>query len=67
MNPYDSTVIAHSCVSPWRRRVLLVTAGGPVVVYLEVYDHEVPVVISPVMQATGWQIVHTLVWFRSQC
>ena len=25
MNPYDSTVIAHSCVSPWRRRVLLVT------------------------------------------
>ena len=27
--------------------------------YLEVYDHEVPLVISPVMQATGWQIVHT--------
>ena len=40
------------------------TAGGPIVVYLEVYDHEVPLVISPVMQATGCQIVHTWVWFH---
>ena len=25
-------------------------------------DHEVPLVMSPVIQATGWQIVHILVW-----
>ena len=35
--------------------------GGPVVVCLEVCDHEVLLVISPVMQATGWRIVHTWV------
>ena len=32
---------------------------GPVVVHLEVCDHEVLLVMSPVMQATGWRIVHT--------
>ena len=32
------------------------TAGGPVVVYLEVCNHEV---MSPVMQAAGWRIVLT--------
>ena len=26
---------------------------------LEVCNHEVPLVMSPVMQATGWRIVHT--------
>ena len=40
------------------------TAGGPVIVYLEVCNHEVPLVMSPVMQATEWQIVHTWVWFQ---
>ena len=25
-------------------------------------DREVPLVMSPVFQATGWQIVHILVW-----
>ena len=25
-------------------------------------DHEVPLVMSPVIQTTGWQIVHILVW-----
>ena len=25
-------------------------------------DHEIPLVMSPVIQATGWQIVHILVW-----
>ena len=34
------------------------TAGAPVVVYLEVCVHEVPQVMSPVMQATGLQNVH---------
>ena len=29
--------------------------------YLEVCNHEVPLVMSPVMQATGWQIVDTWV------
>ena len=28
------------------------TAGGPVVVYLEVLNYEVPLVMSPVIQAT---------------
>ena len=38
------------------------TAREPVVMFLEVVnDHEVPLVMSPVMQATGWQIVHTWV------
>ena len=40
------------------------TAGRPVVVYLEVCDHEVPLVMSPVMQATAWRIVHTWVWLH---
>jgi len=35
------------------------TAGEPVVVYPEVCNHEVPLVMSPVMQATGWRIVLT--------
>ena len=30
----------------------------PVIVHLEVCDHEVLLVMSPVMQATGWRIVH---------
>ena len=30
--------------------------------YLEVCVLEVPLVMSPVIQATGWQIVHILVW-----
>ena len=34
-------------------------AGGPVVVYLEVCDHEIPLGMSPVMQATGQRIEHT--------
>ena len=33
------------------------TPGGPVVAYLGVCDHEVPLVISPVMQAMGWRNV----------
>ena len=36
-------------------------AGGLVVVYLEVCDHEVPLGMSPVIQATGRRIVHTWV------
>ena len=32
------------------------TAGGPVVVYLEVCDHVVPLVMSPVMQATDFEL-----------
>ena len=35
------------------------TAGGPVVVYLEVCVLEVQLLMSPVLQATGWQNVHT--------
>lgn len=35
------------------------TPGEPVVVYPEVCNHEVPLVMSPVMQATGWRIVLT--------
>ena len=31
--------------------------GGPVIVHLEVCDHEVLLVMSPVTQATGWRIV----------
>ena len=33
--------------------------GGPVKVHLEVCDHEVLLVMSPVIQAKGWQNVHT--------
>ena len=33
------------------------TAGGLVVVYLEVCDHEVPLVMSSVLQATRLQLV----------
>ena len=36
-----------------------------VVVYLEVCDHEVPLVMSPVIQATGRRIVHNWVWDKS--
>ena len=36
-------------------------AGGPVVVFLEVCDHEVPLGMSPVIQATGRRIVHAWV------
>ena len=32
--------------------------------YLEVCNHEVPLVMSPVMQATGWQIVQIWVWLH---
>ena len=39
-------------------------AGGLVVVYLEVCDHEVPLEMSPMMQATGQRIVHTWVWLH---
>ena len=39
----------------------LYMAGGPVVLYLEVCDHEVPLGMSPVIQATGRRIVHTWV------
>ena len=39
-------------------------AGGPVFVYLEVCDHEVPLGMSPVIQATGRRIVHTWVWLH---
>ena len=35
------------------------TAGEPVAGYAEVFIHEVPLVMSPVMQATGWRIVLT--------
>ena len=34
------------------------TAGEPVVVYTEVCNHEVPLVMSPVIQATGWNSAH---------
>ena len=37
------------------------TAGEPVVVFTEVCNHEVPLVMSPVIQATGWRIVLTCV------
>ena len=40
------------------------TVGGPVVVYLEVCDHEVPLVTSPVMQATRRRIVDMWVWLH---
>ena len=40
------------------------TPEGPVVAYLEVCDHEVPLVMSPVMQAIGWRIVHIWVWLH---
>ena len=40
------------------------TARELVVMFPVVNDHEVPLVMSPVMQATGWQIVHTWVWFH---
>ena len=39
----------------------LYKAGGPVVMYQEVCDHEVPLGMSPVIQATGRRIVHTWV------
>ena len=39
-------------------------AGGPVVVYLEVCDHEVPLGMSPLFQATGRRIVHNWVWLH---
>ena len=32
--------------------------------YLECAIMKVPLVMSPVMQATGWQIVHTWVWLH---
>ena len=48
-NPYDSTLITRSCVIKWRHEDLL-------------DDHEVPLLMSPVMQAMGWRIVHT--WVR---
>ena len=31
---------------------------GPVIVHLEVCDHEALLMMSSVMQATGWRIVH---------
>ena len=40
------------------------TAGGPVVAYLEVLNYEVPLVMSPVIQATGRRIVHIWVWLH---
>ena len=40
------------------------TAGEPVIMFPGVYDHEVPLVMSPVLQATGWRIVHTWVYER---
>ena len=41
-----------------------VIGGTAVIVYLEVFIHEVPLVISPVIQATGRRIVHNWVWFH---
>ena len=35
------------------------TAGEPLVVYPGVCSHEIPLSMSPVMQATGWRIVLT--------
>ena len=40
------------------------TEPKPVIVYLKVCKHEVPLVMSPVMQATEWQIVHIWVWLH---
>ena len=34
------------------------TSGGPVVAFLDVFNCKVPLVMSPVIQATGWRIVH---------
>ena len=39
-------------------------AGRLVVVYLEVCDHEVPLGMFPVFQATGRRIVHNWVWLH---
>ena len=53
--------VPRACVSDRASQVawcvLGDTAGGPVVVYLEVCDHEVPPVMSPVLQATRLRIV----------
>ena len=58
-------MITRSCVSIWRQTVLLVTQLEDLFfVYLEVCDHVVPLVMSPVMQATGWRIVHSWVWLH---
>ena len=40
------------------------TAGEPVVMHPRVWDHEVPLVMSQVIQATGQRIVHTWVWLH---
>ena len=40
------------------------TAGEPVVMYLGVHDHEAPLVMFPVLQATGWRMVLTWVWLH---
>ena len=64
----SSTSAALACFQERPVKLVVVfpghTAGEPVVMYPGVYDHEVPLVMSPVLQATGWRMVLTWVWLH---
>ena len=59
----SSTNPAFECFQESQSSWLLClhTAREPVVMHPRVWDHEVPLVMSQVIQATGWRIVHTWV------
>ena len=60
--PYDSTLITRSRVSLWRRTVLLMTQLEDLLLCIWKYALIVPLLMSPVRQATGWLIEH--IWVR---